>query len=331
MHKGSKNNLVTTIVDWLIAAIIFVFGPALKVHAKWRIHFPLAQKSADFWSISVRWHHYYEPTFNPKSIKRRLDEERDLPGIELNEAGQLAIIKNFKFADELRAIPLDGDVDGEFAYNRGPFNSGDAETLYNFVRYLKPRRIVEVGSGMSTLMARLAISANQRDDPRYSCDHICIEPFEQPWLESTGAIIIRELVENTDLTLFTNLQPNDILFVDSSHVIRPQGDVLHEMFQIYPSLAGGVYVHVHDIFTPRDYLPDWILRGDRKLWNEQYLLEAFLSFNREFEIVAAMNWLAHTHPEKLVEACPILMQQPGREPGSFWFRRKLDTGQKHEL
>ena len=89
---------------------------------------------------------------------------------------------------------------------------------------------------------------------------------------------------------------------------------------MYPALKPGVYVHVHDIFTPRDYPEQWVC-VERKLWNEQYLLEAFLSHNREFEVVAALNWLHHHHPDKLGEACPILSLQPEREPGSFWFRR----------
>jgi hypothetical protein len=80
-------------------------------------------------------------------------------------------------------------------------------------------------------------------------------------------------------------------------------------------------IHVHDIFTPRDYPEEWVL-GNRFMWNEQYLLEAFLAYNSEFEVVAAVNWLKHTHYDTLAAACPMLKQYPAAEPGSFWFRRR---------
>ena len=312
---------VTGTADVATAAAVAVTGPLLKLLARWRPHLPLALGMADRFGISVRSNHYYEPTFDPRGLRQKLSDERHLPGLDLNEATQLSMIGSMDFADELRLIPLEGDREDRFAYNRGPFGSGDAELLYDFVRLLKPRRILEVGSGSSTLMARLALEANARDNPDYRCEHICIEPFEAPWLESVGVTVLREKVEDVDPAYVERLEENDILFVDSSHVIRPQGDVLHEVFSMYPALKPGVYVHVHDIFTPRDYLEQWVC-VERKLWNEQYLLEAFLSYNDEFEVVAALNWLYHRHPDKLGRACPVLMSQSAREPGSFWFRRK---------
>ena len=170
------------------------------------------------------------------------------------------------------------------------------------------------------LIARLAIQRNASENSGYRCEQTCIEPFEQPWLESLGLNVIRENVELISTKFFEVLEGNDILFIDSSHIIRPQGDVLHQYLYLFGLLQPNVIVHVHDIFTPRDYPAEWVLR-DRKMWNEQYLLEAFLSFNSEFKVIGAVNWLYHTHREKLHDACPILMQEPGREPGSFWFRR----------
>ena len=87
-----------------------------------------------------------------------------------------------------------------------------------------------------------------------------------------------------------------------------------------PRLAKGVIVHVHDIFSPKDYLDDWILR-DGLMWNEQYLLEAFLSNNHDFEVIGALNYLAHNYTKEFSEKCPIFAQQLGREPGAFWIRR----------
>ena len=103
-------------------------------------------------------------------------------------------------------------------------------------------------------------------------------------------------------------------------MIRPQGDVLFEYLQVLGTLRSGVLVHAHDIFTPRDYLDRWVLE-DGKLWNEQYLLEAFLSYNKEFSVIGSVNHLWHNHREELSDACPVVGYQPDREPVSFWFVR----------
>jgi hypothetical protein len=114
-----------------------------------------------------------------------------------------------------------------------------------------------------------------------------------PWLEAAGIQVIRQRVEDLDLSMFDKLRENDILFIDSSHIIRPQGDVLREYLQIIPRLATGVIVHVHDIFTPRDYTAYFY--NVPRLWNEQYLLEAFLACNKSWEVLLAANMLKHEY------------------------------------
>ena len=116
------------------------------------------------------------------------------------------------------------------------------------------------------------------------------------------------------------MQSNDILFIDSSHVIRPQGDVLFQYLEILPILNSGVLVHIHDIFTPKDYLDEWVFDYHR-LWNEQYLLEAFLTFNQHYRIIGALNYLRHHHFEALASKCPVFARQDNREPGSFWLMK----------
>lgn len=170
-------------------------------------------------------------------------------------------------------------------------------------------------------MAKRAIEKNKLDDPSYTCRFICIEPYEQPWLETIGVEVVRQVVEKVDMQMFDMLGVNDILFIDSSHIIRPQGDVVKEYLEIIPNLKPGVLVHVHDIFTPRDYLEKWIV-DDVRLWNEQYMLEALISENAKVKIVVAANYLAHNWPEQLAEKCPVFSEQRvGCEPGSFWFAR----------
>jgi hypothetical protein len=196
--------------------------------------------------------------------------------------------------------------------------SGDAEFLFNSIRRYKPNRIIEIGCGFSSLMIQHAIEYNTKETRTYRCDHLCIEPYEITWLESLPVTVVRDVVENTDIALFSQLKENDVLFIDSSHIIRPQGDVLMEYLEILPVLNPGVLVHIHDIFTPKDYLSEWLEKGT-VFWNEQYLLEAFLSFNDRFKIVGALNFLKHHYFAELSEKCPFLSKD--REPGSFWIRR----------
>ena len=165
-----------------------------------------------------------------------------------------------------------------------------------------------------------SINKNRDEDSNYNCELTCIEPFEYKQIEGLPIILLKEKVESLDIKIFKELKKDDILFIDSSHIIRPQGDVLFEIQQILPELNPGVLIHFHDIFTPRDYLDRWIYK-EHLLWNEQYLLETFLSFNDRFEVVGSLNYLKHNYWELLSSKCPILSKEKNFEPGSFWIRR----------
>ena len=262
--------------------------------------------------------HYYEPQFDFRSQHLPFSRERALPGIDWNVTGQIAMLAAFSFSQELAGLPQEKPDTLDFYLGNDAFASGDAEYWYQIIRSVKPKRIFEVGSGNSTLMALKAIRRNKECDPNYNCKHICIEPYEMPWLEKTGVSVIRQKIEDVEIALFSELEENDILFIDSSHIIRPQGDVLFEYLELLPTLKKGVIVHVHDIFSPRNYLKQW-LEDEVRLWNEQYLLEAFLSHNHSWKIVGALNYLHHNHYEKLKIVAPYLT--PGREPGSFYFQK----------
>ena len=266
--------------------------------------------------------HYYQPLINPKKhLRTSLRAERFLPGIAMNTAMQLEILKSFDFNSELAIFPVNSQGDQNvFYYNNGSFEAGDAEYLYNIIRLFKPSQVIEIGSGNSTLIAVKALEKNKELDIHYKSKHICIEPFEQPWLKSLPVQVERRKVEEMDLSLFQSLTANDVLFIDSSHIIRPQGDVLFEYLEILPTLNTGVLVHIHDIFTPRDYPDSWILE-EHRLWNEQYLLEAFLTLNQSFEILGAVNFLSHQYSKELSSKCPIFASQQNKEPGSFWMRK----------
>ena len=265
--------------------------------------------------------HYYEPLFVDKLLSQPLDSVRPLPGIDFNLEGQLKLLSYLKFESELIELDLrrDSGPPNSFNINNKSFASGDAEFFYQLLRFIKPRKLVEIGSGNSTKIARIALIKNKLET-NSPCEHICVEPYEIPELERLeGLTVIRSRLEDCRFDWANNLDSGDLLFIDSSHVIRPQGDVLKEYLEILPLLKAGVYVHIHDIFSPRDYLTSWVV-DDVKFWNEQYLLEALLTNSNRYEVVAALNSLKHTHYDLLSRVCPYMTEE--REPGSFYLRIK---------
>jgi hypothetical protein len=262
--------------------------------------------------------HYYEPLFHPRHLHLPLENERHLPGIDMNESGQLELLNQLVYSFEIARRWESSFHPPLFNIDNGSFEAGDAEYWYNIIRHFKPARIIEIGSGFSTIIANQAIKRNLQQNHEYQCKHVCIEPYENLWLESIGVDVMRCRVEQIDISLFTSLESNDILFIDSSHVIRPQGDVLTEILNILPILAPGVVVHLHDIFTPRDYSSRTVI-DHVNFWNEQYLLEAFLTHNRDWVVIGAINYLHHHHHSLLKIVCPYL--KPTKEPGSFYIRR----------
>lgn len=263
--------------------------------------------------------HYYEPMFNPRHLRYSLRKDRHLPGIDLNIEGQISLLEKFDYAEEIKKnIPIEKPNEVRYYFNNPAYRAGDGEQLYNMIRYFKPEHIIEIGSGFSTLMSIEAIKMNM-DEMGRSCKIECIEPYEMPWLDETMANVIRSRLEEVDQSMFKSLKKNDMLIIDSSHIIRPQGDVLMEYLEILPILNQGVIIHIHDIFTPKDYLDDWIY-GTIRFWNEQYLLEAYLSENSNYEIISANNYLKHNHYDILKKKCPFLTEE--EEPGAFWLIKK---------
>ena len=201
--------------------------------------------------------HYYEPLFDDRHLANPLDTPRVLPGIDFNVSNQLELLRQMTYANEFTEFVQQQQADGSeasFRFNNEAFESGDAEFLFQVIRHFRPNTIMEIGSGTSTKIARKALSLNAQEGGAKT-RHMCIEPYERPWLESFGDIeLVRAKVEDCDIDWRSSLASGDLLFIDSSHVIRPQGDVLYEHLNILPQLRSAVIVHVHDIFSPRDYL-----------------------------------------------------------------------------
>lgn len=262
--------------------------------------------------------HYYDPLFNHENTN--FTKERKLNWIDFNITGQLEMLNNFNFQEELLKFPREKTNNTEFYYHNGSYSPGDSEFLYSIIRSKKPNKIIEIGSWNSTLMVINATKKNKEENSNYTCEHTCIEPYEMPWLEQTWVKVIREKVEDIDLNIFKDLKENDILFIDSSHIIRPGWDVLSEYLEILPTLNSWVLVHIHDIFTPYEYPKQW-LKEWVSFWNEQYLLEAFLTNNETFEIVWMLHYLNINYNEDLVKKFPVLKEK-AEGPWSLWLRKK---------
>jgi glycosyltransferase involved in cell wall biosynthesis len=323
--SGSIAAKIKNLVRDGVALALFVPAlPFLKFAAPRRATLPVVRGLLDRAGVTVVANHYHEPTYSAEHIFRDPDAPRVLAGIDWNLDAQTQLLAQFDFGAALHSLEGRRSRGRTFSYSNGYCGPGDAEALYCMIRHFKPRTIVEVGCGQSTVVAHFAIADAKAEDSRYSCRQICYEPFENPWLEDLGVEIKRELIEKSDLSLFRSLSAGDIVFIDSSHALRPMGDVEFEFLHILPNLPKGVIVQVHDIFSPRDYPAQW-LNVERRFWNEQYLLEAFLSFNEEFEIIGSLNHLMHLGSAQFKCAFPILAER-GPDPfvGSFWFRRVKD-------
>jgi predicted O-methyltransferase YrrM len=307
-------------MDWLLAALLRPFAYVLRGYRRFGSA-RLPRKTRMFREVGIFpiLHFYYEPLFNPWILPNSLEADRNLPGLDLNVSGQLELLSTLNAATELIEMEWGKHSRSvlDFHLKNNFFETGDADFLYQILRKLQPRRVIEIGSGHSTKIVQLALRRNASETGIHPT-HRCIEPFENAWLAERDDIeLIQTPVELLDIDWSTELGAGDLLFIDSSHIIRPQGDVLKEYLEILPQLTSGVYVHIHDIFTPRGYPRAW-QEDDVLFWNEQYLLEALLTNTDRYDVVAALNYLKQHHYERLQTVCPYLT--PQTEPGSFYIK-----------
>ena len=262
---------------------------------------------SDRWGYHIRPIHYYEPIPDFRSItSEQLERRREFRSIDCGWDAQLQLLRDLSaFRIEFEAADFKNDY----------FNGLDAAVFYSLIRHLRPRRVIEIGSGYSTRFAHKALTRNA-DGGRLTC----IEPHPEERLNGLrlSVEVIQKRVEEIDVDFFSCLEANDILFIDSSHTVKFGSDVCYEFLEVLPTLRPGVWVHVHDIFFPHDYPAEWLLKR-RLALNEQYLLEAFLSFNREFQVALANHWLTLDHSSAARE-----LWDGDAVSSSFWFYRRHD-------
>ena len=243
----------------------------------------------------------------------------ELPGIAWDLDAQLEFVRS-RLATAMLAFRPEaerGPVSGRYAPNPS-YNLADAAVLYAMVRAMRPRRIVELGSGHSTLvMAQAAVENAAEGHP------VELEAFDPyPGVARPGLAglsrLERLVAQDVPLSTFEKLESGDVLFVDTTHTVKIGSDANFIVLDVLPRLAPGVIVHLHDIFLPYEYPRAW-LEDYGLYWTEQYLVQAFLTFNAAYEIIAAVHALQR---ERLTALRPLMPEGAGDLPGgAFWIRR----------
>jgi hypothetical protein len=243
---------------------------------------------------------------------------RELPGIDLDEDAHAALLQTLAPLWTDFDFPAQPEAGTRYFTENGSFGAADGRVHWALLQHLRPRRLIEVGSGYSSALTLEAVDRHLGG----AVDLTFIEPYPEV-LESLLADRDRERVEVVDSFIqdvdedrFRALESGDVLFIDDSHVAKVDSDVCHLLFRILPALRSGVWVHVHDVMFPFEYPQRWV--EDGRTWNEAYLLRAFLQFNQEFEIAFFAD---------AVRRSPRLAALPEAEPllagsGSLWLRRR---------
>ena len=320
MKKFLKNIITDNRLIFDITGVIF-FGLSavfLKIYKLMGVkNLKYSTKLIKFVGIFPIRDHYYEPQFKNENliskIKKPLKNSKVFNIKHLN----FKLFQRLKYSKELIQLRLNQkqnnhnfDIDNQF------FSRGDADFLYQFIRYTKPKTIIEVGSGNSTIISNLAVSKNFTENK--NCEINCIDPGNINVISNLNIKRIKKKVENCEISLFNKLKKNDLLIIDSTHIIKPFGDVLKIYQEIIPNLNKNVNICIHDIFTPYSYPVDWII--DHNLfWNEQYLLETLLMDKKNYKLIAPLYYLKKKKFSKLKEICPYLKRNS--RPTSFYIQK----------
>ena len=268
--------------------------------------------------------HYYSPIPHREDIKQ-LKNKNDspkpqLPDINLNREKQKKILNDYiQFYKDL-PFPENKKENFRYFYNNDYFGYSDAIFLFSFLLKNKPKKIIEIGSGFSSAVILDTIENFFPKRP----DVIFIEPnsgrlnnliFEK---DRNNFKLINKKLQETSIDMFSQLKTGDLLFIDSSHVIKYGSDLQTLFFNILPFLPEGVFVHFHDIFYPFEYPYEWLKKGI--YWNEIYFLRAFLSYNYNWEIYFFNTYVSNEFEDIISKNMPQCLQNKG---GSLYIQKKV--------
>lgn len=271
------------------------------------------------WRINIYPGHYYSPIPSVRGlIGRREIFKRDIkevPGIELRYTQQMELCESFKKYYE-KGTPFLERGGLRYHFENNMYSYADALFYYFMLLHVKPKRVIEAGSGFTSA---LLLDVNEKYfDSSIECTFI--EPYSKRLRSilrtSDRPCIIEKNLQDIELEFFESLEPGDILFIDSTHIVKTGSDVNYIFAQILPSLKEGIYIHFHDVFYPFEYPEDWILTG--RAWNEDYMLRSFLQYNDSFQIELWNNYLITQNREWFAQYMPLCLKNTG---GSIWIRK----------
>lgn len=252
--------------------------------------------------------HYYSPYACDEDLNLVQDFNLDttIKGVNLNENQQLSLLNEFAKSYQKLKWTADKIDTNRYYYNNLYFSYSDAIFLHSVINYFQPKKIIEVGSGFSSA-AMLDINKHGFNN---SIELTFIEPYPEERLyklidDKDKKQVIVDFVQNINDEVWLQLEANDILFIDTSHVSKYRSDVNHLFFNVLPLLKSGVIIHIHDIFFPFDYPLEWLKQG--RSWNEAYLLRAFLQYNDSFEILAFPSFMEKKHESWFKENMPLCL------------------------
>ncbi len=270
--------------------------------------------------------HFYSPVPDISDLQNRKIFVRKslLKGIDFREKEQLDLLLELgaKYGQECDWPQEQTNFDEEFHLNNDSFRFGCAAGLHTILRNYKPKNVFEIGSGYSSRVISKALDLNAKDGAE--CYYEIIDPYPNDViknkLKNVGKIN-EQRVELVSPDLFTRLQENDVLFIDSGHTVRVGGDVNYLYLEVLPILAKGVIIHIHDINLPYEYPEVYCTNPSfRVFWTEAYLLQAFLAFNTSFEVMLGMTFIQTQHMDVFMKAFPKYQSDFSRS-GSFWIRK----------
>ena len=264
--------------------------------------------------------HFYSPVPDTSTLSEATWNNRYDHLLELDHDTTLMLLQRMEpFGPELADVPARSECG--YCWDNPAFDGGDASLLYGMIRLVRPRRIIEIGSGWSTLIGLRGLQMNGAGE------YLCIEPYPNPDIQRLGRegriTLDQRRVQDVPLAVFEELQANDILFINSTHVAQIGSDVSRELLQIVPRQAPGVLIHLHDIFLPFEVPRDWVV-NKKLFWNEQLLLAAFMACNSEYKAMAS-NQLIARDPVLGAAARRAFPHTPVIGGGSFWFSRLQAT------
>jgi predicted O-methyltransferase YrrM len=299
------NGLIAFIPQWMLTGFFktFTSKPELAEAAGFHVH-PCRFDSPLPLMKEIDW---------PK-----LNLRRALPGIDFREADSLKLVKQLgRWTAELDSIPYSPDGQSVYWFENGTFTDFDAAALYSLLRELKPKRYVELGCGWSSFISSRALAQNEKDGS--PCRAIYADPVPRRDLNSmlaTGEFLAKR-VQEVPAEIFNALEAGDVLFIDTSHVLKIQSDVEYELLHILPLLKPGVWIHVHDVFSPYDYPEEYVRMQIRLTWNEQYAVECLLTGGDRYRVELPLHLLWRNHRSDLQPLFP----RGQTRPQSFWMSK----------